>query len=55
MGTECCSSSRGDLPTKTPNVIDDAIKATKGVGFTYLWIDRYCIPQEDKSSKNIQI
>jgi hypothetical protein len=32
-----------------PCTIRDAITATRGLGFGYLWVDRYCINQEDKS------
>jgi len=30
-----------------PETIDDAIMATKKMGLQYLWIDRYCINQQD--------
>jgi hypothetical protein len=28
-----------------PLIIVDAIQATRELGFRYLWVDRYCIPQ----------
>jgi hypothetical protein len=28
---------------RLPPTIEDAILATKGLGFRYLWVDRYCI------------
>lgn len=34
--------SRGD---DIPVLIEDAIEVTKSLGFDYIWIDRYCIPQ----------
>lgn len=40
------------LPQTLPRVIDDAIAVTKTLGMTYLWIDRYCIPQEPDSKHN---
>lgn len=31
-----------------PRTVEDAIKVTLELGFRYLWIDRYCIPQTDE-------
>jgi hypothetical protein len=33
----------------------DAIRVTKEIGYRYLWVDRYCIKQEDGSHKMEQI
>jgi len=33
------------LPDALPQTIADSIKITQALGFQYLWIDRYCIPQ----------
>ena len=38
-----------------PLVISDAIEVVKRLGYRYLWIDRYCIPQNDSAVKHIQI
>jgi hypothetical protein len=35
------------LPTTLPATIEDAIKVTVSMGVQYLWIDYYCINQED--------
>lgn len=43
------------LLTHTPKVIDDAIIATQCMGFGYLWVDRYCIPQNNSEVKHCQI
>ncbi|KAK3344751.1 heterokaryon incompatibility protein-domain-containing protein [Neurospora tetraspora] len=43
------------LPEELPLVISDAIEVVKRLGYRYLWIDRYCIPQDDIPSKQIQI
>jgi len=47
------------LPSPLPRLISDAILVTKSLGFRYLWIDRYCIPQgkteENKIEKHTQI
>ncbi|KAH7379031.1 heterokaryon incompatibility protein-domain-containing protein, partial [Cadophora sp. MPI-SDFR-AT-0126] len=45
----------GQLPTRFPKAIHDAMKATLGLGFKYLWIDRYCIYQSDPRDKKLQI
>jgi len=39
---------------RLPKVIEDAILLVRRLGFRYLWIDRYCIPQDEKT-KLIQI
>lgn len=38
-----------------PQTIDDAITATKALGFQYLWVDQYCIDQGDTEDKLRQI
>jgi len=43
------------LPEDTPKVIRDAIEVTKCLGFQYLWVDRYCIPQDHLDAKHEQI
>ncbi|CZR63805.1 uncharacterized protein PAC_13702 [Phialocephala subalpina] len=43
------------LATSTPILIRDALSATKRMGYRYLWIDRYCIPQEDGKERHSQI
>ncbi|EGO57012.1 hypothetical protein NEUTE1DRAFT_130771 [Neurospora tetrasperma FGSC 2508] len=43
------------LPDDLPLVISDAIEVVKRLGYRYLWIDRYCIPQNDSPVKHIQI
>lgn len=39
------------LPKALPKVIEDAIIVTVRLGYKYLWIDRYCIPQADQTVK----
>lgn len=46
---------RGILPSRCPLVIEDAIIAVKGFNFRYLWVDRYCINQDDENEKHTQI
>ncbi|CZR58690.1 uncharacterized protein PAC_08582 [Phialocephala subalpina] len=52
-GTPTCESNK--LPQKLPKVISDSIALSKSLGFRYLWIDRYCIPQHDEAQKMAQI
>ncbi|TGO71233.1 hypothetical protein BELL_0604g00010 [Botrytis elliptica] len=39
----------GRLPSTLPNLITDVIKVVIALGYRYLWIDRYCVPQDDSS------
>lgn len=41
-------------PTLSP-ALEDAIKVTRRLGLQYLWIDQYCIDQNDAASKHHQI
>ena len=43
------------LPTTLPQTIEDALKVTKELGLRHIWIDRYCINQDDDTEKQIQI
>ncbi|KAK3953950.1 heterokaryon incompatibility protein-domain-containing protein [Pseudoneurospora amorphoporcata] len=43
------------LPIHLPKVIEDSIRVVKELGFRYLWVDRYCIPQADSRAKHTQI
>ncbi|GKT42579.1 uncharacterized protein ColSpa_02760 [Colletotrichum spaethianum] len=43
------------LPDDLPPVILDSMRATMKLGFRYVWIDRYCIWQEDKTHKMSQV
>lgn len=48
------SGKGGDLQNP-PKTIADALSATLDLGFNYLWIDRYCIDQQDAREKHTQI
>ena len=57
---ECSNINELELPggitnISLPNIISDAISLCKGLGETYLWVDRFCIIQDDKESKHHQI
>jgi hypothetical protein len=43
------------LPVDLPPVVLDAVKVTKTLGFRYLWIDKFCIDQDDEDMKHDQI
>lgn len=52
-------SSRG-LPvlpnsSRLPKVISDAMEVVRRLGYRYLWVDRYCIPQGNSQVKHLQI
>jgi Heterokaryon incompatibility protein (HET) len=38
-----------------PKVVEDAILLVRRLGIRYLWVDRYCIPQDDTSTRHLQI
>ncbi|KAF2994350.1 hypothetical protein E8E13_000635 [Curvularia kusanoi] len=43
------------MPERVPRVVHDAVVVTRELGFRYLWIDRYCINQQDADTKHQQI
>lgn len=43
------------LPSKIPRVIRDAVQITRRLGHKYLWVDKYCINQDDKDELTSQI
>jgi hypothetical protein len=48
------SSFHEILPASIPLTIEDAITATQRLGFRYLWVDRYCIDQQNEQEKQQQ-
>lgn len=53
--TDDAGTSSFALPRQIPLVIMDAMRVAGRLGYRYLWVDRYCIPQEDGAAKHIQI
>lgn len=49
------NDNTGALPAVVPLVVDDSITVTLSLGFRYLWIDRYCMPQHDGKIRAQQI
>lgn len=39
----------GRLPSALPELIQGVIEVVLDLGYRYLWIDRYCVPQHDSS------
>jgi hypothetical protein len=44
-----------ELPAVASLVIEDALKVTRALGIPYLWVDRYCISQSDRSIQPTQL
>lgn len=44
-----------ELPSPAPETIEDAIVVTLNIGLQYLWVDRYCIDQQNLPNKLAQI
>jgi hypothetical protein len=49
------SPEQGRVPTNIEQVIRDAMEAVKQLGKRYLWVDRYCVEQQDHRVKAAQI
>ncbi|KAK1750919.1 heterokaryon incompatibility protein-domain-containing protein [Echria macrotheca] len=47
-------NTNNEIPKTLPHTIEDSILLTLRLGYRYLWIDRYCIPQ-DHAIKESQI
>jgi hypothetical protein len=45
----------GDAIPELPKTIEDSIDVTKRLGIRYLWVDRYCIKQQESEDKLYQI
>ena len=43
-----------ELPATLPRTIEDALKVSKSLGLRYIWIDRYCIDQDNDLEKQVQ-
>ena len=46
---------KGAAKGSFPKVIDDAMEVTRALGLKYLWIDKYCINQDDADERSRQI
>ncbi|KAG7058290.1 HET-domain-containing protein [Colletotrichum scovillei] len=52
--SDCLRPGR-KLPASVPRVIEDAKTVAATLGFQYLWVDRYCIPQHCAKDAHDQI
>lgn len=43
------------LPAQAPTIIEDAVSACKALSIPYLWVDLYCIHQEEPERKAAEI
>ncbi|KAH7401115.1 heterokaryon incompatibility protein-domain-containing protein, partial [Phaeosphaeria sp. MPI-PUGE-AT-0046c] len=43
------------LPSTLPRTVEDAIVVTRQLGYRFLWVDEYCIDQQNKHKQHIQI
>lgn len=48
-------TSNNEIPDSASSVIQDAMIVTINIGYRYLWVDRYCIPQDDEGARHDQI
>ncbi|KAH8658433.1 hypothetical protein BX600DRAFT_439596 [Xylariales sp. PMI_506] len=48
-------STGSGLPTELPRVVQDAIILANSLGYRYLLVDKYCIPQHDMDARAEQI
>lgn len=47
--------TKSGLPTRLPRTIHDAVRTVHALGHRYLWVDRYCIPQDDEAQRLVLI
>ncbi|KAF2731135.1 HET-domain-containing protein, partial [Polyplosphaeria fusca] len=43
------------LPSRMPRLVEDSLAVALQLGYSYIWIDRYCIDQLDEETKHMQI
>ncbi|KAH7070396.1 heterokaryon incompatibility protein-domain-containing protein, partial [Paraphoma chrysanthemicola] len=54
-GADHLKENETSLPNRLPQTIEDSITVCKALEFRYLWVDRYCIPQNDGRTRAIHI
>jgi hypothetical protein len=57
MGTRTTEAQSPEnlIPAHIPQVIEDSITVVRELGFRYLWMDRYCVKQDNTSEELVQI
>ncbi|KAH8660129.1 heterokaryon incompatibility protein-domain-containing protein [Xylariales sp. PMI_506] len=53
--SEATSVETSKLPEHLPPLVEDAMVFPRQLGYQYLWIDRYCVPQDDDAVKETLI
>ncbi|KAF2807336.1 HET-domain-containing protein [Mytilinidion resinicola] len=48
-------SNTATLPEPCEKTIEDSMVNVIALGFRYMWVDRYCIPQDNINEKHSQI
>ncbi|KAI0460565.1 heterokaryon incompatibility protein-domain-containing protein [Xylaria acuta] len=49
------ASDRGSLPAKLSPVVEDSIQVALILGYRYLWVDKYCVDNRNKTTKRMQL
>ncbi|PMD44706.1 HET-domain-containing protein, partial [Hyaloscypha variabilis F] len=55
LAEDTTHTEKSVLPKVVSQAITDAMQVTKELGFRYLWVDKYCIDQENEQDKLEQI
>jgi len=53
--TDSIKSPSSELPSKIPKMVEDAILVCRKISIPYLWVDRYCIDQDNLVRKGLEI
>lgn len=49
------NNNQHSILDNAPKTIIDAMQVTRELGLRYIWVDRYCIPQDDEHLKKTQL
>ncbi|MCJ1354059.1 MAG: hypothetical protein MMC33_004046 [Icmadophila ericetorum] len=52
---ETVKTEKGNYVENAETVIEDAMRITRELGYTHLWVDRYCIQESDKDKLHEQL
>ncbi|KAI3339550.1 HET-domain-containing protein [Ustulina deusta] len=52
---ETTQGSSDDLPARLPATVEDAMKVVAELGFRYLWVDKYCLDQNNAAEFREQL
>ncbi|KAI1329928.1 heterokaryon incompatibility protein-domain-containing protein [Xylariaceae sp. FL0255] len=54
-GQQKIPSGKNNLPPALPQVVEDSIQVALKLGYSYLWVDKYCVDSQDKAKKHEQL